>query len=138
MLLDTCAFIWFVTGQKMSADALDIIHEADLRGELLVSPVSAWEVGLLSKSRGDRQLFYSFHPDPQTWFRESMAKAGIGIAPFTPEMAIASSYLPGQLHNDPSDRMLIATARELGIPLVTRDAKIITYAAEGWLDVIAC
>ncbi|MHB8530996.1 MAG: PIN domain-containing protein, partial [Caulobacteraceae bacterium] len=50
--------------------------------------------------------------------------AGIKPAVFTWEVALASSLLPGTLHSDPADRLLIATARRLGAPIVTRDSKI--------------
>jgi PIN domain nuclease of toxin-antitoxin system len=56
----------------------------------------------------------------------------------TPEAALAASFLPGHLHRDPADRLLIATARYLGVPLITRDEVILTYAASGHLQAIAC
>jgi PIN domain nuclease of toxin-antitoxin system len=59
-------------------------------------------------------------------------------AALTPEIAIDASYLSGELHGDPGDRLLIATARHLGVPIVTRDRRIIDYAAAGWVRVIAC
>jgi PIN domain nuclease of toxin-antitoxin system len=40
--------------------------------------------------------------------------------------------------HDPADRLLIATARDLGVPLVTRDRRILDYAAQGHVDAIAC
>jgi PIN domain nuclease of toxin-antitoxin system len=46
--------------------------------------------------------------------------------------------LPGELHADPADRLLIATARQLGVPLVTRDRRILDYAAQGHVDAIPC
>ena len=54
------------------------------------------------------------------------------------DIAIAAAMLPSEIHNDPADRFLIATARNRGIPLVTSDRRIIDYAAQGFLDVIAC
>ena len=67
-----------------------------------------------------------------------MAGPGIREAALTPEIAVDASYLPGDLHGDPADRLLVATARHLGIPLVTRDAKLIAYAERGFLRVLAC
>lgn len=60
------------------------------------------------------------------------------MTPLTPETAIAASFLPGSFHGDPADRILVATARQLGVPLVTRDEKILAYAATGALEVLAC
>ncbi len=62
----------------------------------------------------------------------------IKLAPFTAEIAIDSSSLPQPLHSDPADRLLIATARHLGVPFVTRDRKIEAYGALGHLSVITC
>ncbi len=67
-----------------------------------------------------------------------MVGSGIRAAPFTPEIAIDSSHLPGILHGDPADRLLIATARHMRVPIITRDRKIIAYAAQGHVEVVAC
>ena len=67
-----------------------------------------------------------------------MSGPGIRPAPFTAEIAFDASLLPGQLHNDPADRLIISTARRLGAPVVTRDRRMIDYAHAGHLQVIAC
>lgn len=53
------------------------------------------------------------------------------MADLTPDIFIASSFLPGKPPNDPADRILIATARELAATLVTRDRAIIAYGEQG-------
>ena len=60
------------------------------------------------------------------------------LAPLTPEIAIDSSFLPAPLHNDSADRLLIATARALQMPIVTRDRRILAYAQTGAVAAIAC
>ena len=67
-----------------------------------------------------------------------MAGPGVKTAPFTPEIAIDASSLPGNLHGDPADRLIISTARHLGIPVVTRDQRMIAYAAAGHIQVVPC
>lgn len=54
------------------------------------------------------------------------------------EIAVVASFLPGNMHRDPADPLLVATARHLGMPIVTRDAKIIAYAAQGFVRVLPC
>ena len=103
---------------------------------VFVSPVSAWEVGLLSRRGSGRAV--AFLPDPATWFARVLAAPGVKTAPFTAEVAIAASQLPEPLHGDPADRLLIATARDLAMPIVTRDTKILDYARTGNLAAIAC
>ena len=46
--------------------------------------------------------------------------------------------LPPGLHEDPGDRLLVATARVLGLAIVTRDRKILDYAAMGHVKVVTC
>lgn len=138
VLLDTCAVIWLANGDPMAADVLAAISHAALADGVFVSPASAWEVGLLSRVRNDKQPSVSFLPDPLSWFARFMNGPGIKEAPLLPEIAIASSHLPEPLHGDPADRLIIATARHHQIPIITRDRKIIDYAALGHVGVIAC
>lgn len=132
LLLDTNAAIFLAAG-TLDAEIVDALVHAGLADGVFVSPVSAWEIGLLS----DRHPAM-FGPDPQAWFARLLTKPIIRLAPLTPSAAIASASLPGTLHRDPADRLLIATAREMGVPLVTRDRAIIAYAGQGHVDVLAC
>jgi PIN domain nuclease of toxin-antitoxin system len=138
VLLDTCAVIWLANGDPIAPAALAAISHAALADGIFVSPASAWEVGLLSRVRGAKQPAVSFLPDPHSWFARLMGGPGIKEAPLLPEITIASSHLPEPLHGDPADRFIIATARHHQVPIVTRDGKIIEYAAEGHVKVIAC
>jgi PIN domain nuclease of toxin-antitoxin system len=138
VLLDTCAVIWLANGNPLHHDAVASIVRAGLSGGIFVSPASAWEIGLLAKPRSGRGASVQFKPDPKNWFARFAAGPGIRLADLTPNIAIDASWLPGDLHGDPGDRMIIATARHLRIPIVTRDSKIIAYAAAGHVEVIAC
>lgn len=137
VLLDTCAVIWLANGD-LSADVSDIIVSAGLGDGIFVSPISAWEIGMLGRPRASRTPSLEFMPDPKTWFARLMAGPGIKTAAFTPDIAVDASYLPGEIHGDPGDRLIISTARSMQIPIVTRDSKIIAYAAAGHVQVIAC
>jgi PIN domain nuclease of toxin-antitoxin system len=44
--------------------------------------------------------------------------------------------LPGEIHRDPADRFLIATARHLGVPLMTIDERILAYGAAGHVQTV--
>ena len=138
VLLDTCAVIWLANGNPLHHDSVASIVRAGLSGGIFVSPASAWEIGLLAKPRSGRGASVQFKPAPKTWFARFAAGPGIRLADLTPNIAIDASWLPGDLHGDPGDRMIIATARHLRIPIVTRDSKIIDYAAAGHVEVIAC
>ena len=135
VLLDTCAVIWMVQGEPMAEAALSAIRHAADVGSLLVSPISAWEVGLLATRR--RQPL-TFRPTPAMWIERLLTRSGIRPVPLSHRAAVGAASLPGDLHEDPADRFLIATARELKVPLVTRDRRILDYAAQGHMDAIAC
>jgi PIN domain nuclease of toxin-antitoxin system len=77
-------------------------------------------------------------PDPKTWFSRVMAGPGLHAASLTPEIAIDASFLPGELHGDPADRLIVTSARYLGVPIVTRDRRIIAYGREGYVEIIPC
>ena len=136
VLLDTCAIIWMVGSIQLPVRVVDVIANASLTGGVFISTASAWEVGRLS--RPSRRPMPSFHPDPKTWFARVLALPGIKEARITAAIAIDSSHLPGDLHSDPADRLIIATARHWGMPIVTGDRKIIAYAAAGHVRVIPC
>lgn len=137
VLLDTCAAIWLANGE-LSAPVVAIIVAAGLSDGIFISPVSAWEIGMLSEPRSQCATAPIFLPDPKAWFARLMSGPGIKAAALTPDIAIDASYLPGDIHGDPGDRLLISTARHRQIPIVTRDSKIMAYAAAGHVDVIAC
>ncbi|MGH6944028.1 MAG: type II toxin-antitoxin system VapC family toxin [Geminicoccaceae bacterium] len=102
---------------------------------MLVSPVSAWEIGLLASSPKSGLRFL---PTPRDWFARVLRMPGIRLTPLIPEAAIEASFLPGDFHRDPADRLLIATARHLGAALITRDRMLLAYAEQGHVQVIAC
>ena len=139
LLLDTCAMIWFAMGDRLAPAAIAAVERAGREDGIFVSSISAWEIGFLSRPRGTRRAALEFLPDPETWFDRLMAAPGIREAPFSHRIAIGASYLPGSdLHGDPADRLLLATARHLNVPIVTRDRRIIDYGRAGHVQVVAC
>lgn len=72
----------------------------------------------------------------EDWVRVALRAEGIRLLQLTPEIAIASSRLPGNTHGDPADRMLMASARIIGGQLVTCDQAILEYARSGHLAVL--
>jgi PIN domain nuclease of toxin-antitoxin system len=66
------------------------------------------------------------------------SRPGVRVAAVTPEVAARASFLPGDLHNDPADRILVATAVEQGLRLVTRDRRLLAYGSQGYIFVLAC
>jgi PIN domain nuclease of toxin-antitoxin system len=134
LLLDTCAAIWVLENAPMSDAAVAAIDRASDNGRgFYVSPITAWEVAMLM-SRGRFKSALA----PQRWFRRLLDVPGVHLAEMSPDILMSASFLPGNLHRDPADRILVATARELDYVLVTRDTALLDYAAEGHLQALLC
>ena len=134
LLLDTCATIWIANEEKISTDALAALEQAhEEREPVFVSPITAWEVGLLA-SRGRVSLLMT----PGRWFARVLQAPGVQLADMPPAVLVASSFLPGAPPNDPADRILAATAREFGYRLMTRDRSLLAYAAQGHIQCLSC
>ena len=138
VLLDTCAMIWLANDLPLARSAMLAIVAAGLSEGIFVSTTSAWETGFLSRPMPGCPRQVECRPDAKTWFARFLAGPGVREAAITPAIVIDASYLPGDLHPDPADCLIIATARHMGVPIVTRDQKIIAYAAAGHVDVIPC
>jgi PIN domain nuclease of toxin-antitoxin system len=67
-----------------------------------------------------------------------LARPGIRAVPLPHRLAIRAAFVPGELHGNPAARLLIATAREFGVPLLTRDRRILDYAGQRHVDAIPC
>jgi PIN domain nuclease of toxin-antitoxin system len=124
LLLDTHCWIWLQSGQldKFSQGSLKEIRQAGAVGTLRVSIISVWEIALL-ESKGRVRI----HMDCLEWVRRALETPGLSLVPLTPEIAVESTRLPGNIHADPADRILVATARNLGARLMTRDQALLDY-----------
>lgn len=116
-LLDTHALAWAVLSpQKLGIKARRILNEAQ-KGEVAVSSASIIELGRLIDADkfdlGARRLSEVFGP-ALDFYR---------VLPTSLASAISAPVL-GLPHGDPYDRLIVATALELGVPLITIDEKI--------------
>ena len=134
LLLDTCAIIWLAHDKPIAENIGVLMLEAVERNKkIVVSAMSAWEIGMLI-SKGRLPTMKS----AGAWFQDLLTEGQIAVEPASPDILIASSYLPKPIHNDPTDRILIATARERDLTIVTRDKAILAYGAAGHVHVLAC
>ncbi len=124
IVLDTHVLLWWVSGSdELSASAKKAISSTLTQGgEVIVSTISAWEVSMLIDKE---RLILSM--DVESWFDEVSQIDGVRFVPVDNEIGIKSTVLPGDFHKDPADRMIVATARKLAVPLVTADEKIRHY-----------
>jgi PIN domain nuclease of toxin-antitoxin system len=131
-IFDTCLLVYLSRADEpISADARKVLKSGS--GGFCVSAISAWEIGLLvSKGR------LNFTKQPLEWFRDFAQDKDVNVLDVTPEIFVASSYLPGTLHGDPADRIIIATAREHDLTIITRDRAILAYGAAGHVNTLSC
>ena len=134
LLLDTCAAIWLVNGDPMTADSrssITAVQRANLG--VYVSPMTAWEIAtLVAKNRLRLAL------SPEAWFDALLDLAGVRLAAMPPKVLIASAVLPGTPPRDPVDRILAATGRAFGYLIITRDGELTDYARAGHIEAIGC
>ena len=136
ILLDTHTAIWLSLG-TLSQSSLETLTRAAMGPGLLVSPIVAWEAGLLASSPR-RSAILDLGGDTGIWYRRIIANPKISECTFDGEIALASTMLPGKFHRDPADRFLVATARALDCQFMTRDRKILAYAEQGHVKAIPC
>ncbi len=133
LLLDTHVWLWFALGdaKRLSAPVRKKIVAATHGGSLAVSSISVWEIGML-EAKGRIVLGMPC----EKWVATALALPGLRLIGLEPEIAIASSRLPGDIHGDPADRMLAATARARDAVLATADERLVEYGKAGFMRVL--
>ena len=132
-MLDTCALLFIATGKALAPETEHLLEKASATNSILVSPISAWELGKLV-TRGRLQLT----TEPLRLFEDFVSRRGTTLCELTPEILIGASFLPEMKHKDPMVQILISTARTLNVALVTSDQIILNYGREGHVKTIAC
>ena len=124
IVLDTHVLVWWVgEDRRLVKAARGAIDSSMAAGEaVLVSAISAWEVGMLVR-RGRLALSMPV----EEWLLAVQSLEGVSIIPISAEIAVQSANLPGEFHQDPADRMIVALARERNASLLTADEKIHRY-----------
>ena len=119
LLLDTHIWLWNLHGSpKLAPNIRKLLREEN--NELWLSPISTWEA-LLLHARG----VIVFHGDLETALER--ARSRMREAPLTHEIVLAAHFLSFS-HKDPADRFLAATAKVLGLTLVTADVRLLGLA----------
>jgi PIN domain nuclease of toxin-antitoxin system len=132
VLLDTHVFVWHMEGsKKIGKWARAAVEEAAESDAALVSAITPWEIALLV-SKGRLKL----GTDVMDWLRDALANPGLQVAPLEPEIAVASTRLPFDIHADPAGRILVATARHLGATIVTADRALLDLSRSGYFRAI--
>ena len=127
LLLDTHVLVRLIDGnQKLGVRAREAIRLAYSEDRAVVSAITPWEIALLiSKGR------LTLEREVLTWIHAALAVPGVRLIPLEPELAVSSTRLPWEMHPDPADRILVATARHLGATLVTADQALLDFSGKG-------
>ena len=122
-VLDTHAWLWWMDGDgRLSKKALAVLVKAQREATLWVPMMAIWE---LAKKIEKGQLVLDRPFDE--WLDVATSKPGVRLAEITAPVLVESCRLPQPFHGDPADQIIVATARQMGATLVTRDARIREY-----------
>lgn len=124
IVLDTHTLIWWIDSpQKLSKKARKAIEDEKSKEKcILVSSISVFEIYILIK-KGKLEL--TNYPD--AWLEKIESLPSVRFVPVDNRIASSSVDLPDFSHKDPADRIIIATALNLGAKLVTSDKRILNY-----------
>ena len=133
LLLDTHVAVWVARGDELSDATRRQITDARNDNGAFLSAITIWEVGnLLRKGRAGLNISLI------AWVQRFRSAGGFREIDLTLQMVVEAAGLPDHFHSDPADRFLVATARHLAIPIITRDRRILAYAKAGHVEAIAC
>ena len=130
ILLDTHPLIWFAHGsERLGVRARNYIQEAIDDEQASVASISFWETAMLVR-KGRIAL-----EQPARQRVNGLVAGGINVAALSPDIAVKAGELHDEIHGDPADRIIVATAQLLNRVLITSDRKILGYAKAGHLRV---
>ena len=120
IVLDTHTWIWWIgDSPKLSKRARQSCDSAEI---LLVPAICCWELAMLVAHER-----IGFDRDVDLWIKQALAVPPTRLESLSPTIAVRSTRLPGRPPKDPADRMIVATALEYGVPLVSRDRALRSY-----------
>jgi len=119
-VLDTHLWIWWLLGDsRLSQAERDVLNALPSRARPVLCDISLWECATLV-DLGRVEL----NGNLDAWLQVAASPATVRIQPITPGIVAEMNRLPAKFHRDPADRLIVATARFLKLPIATRDGKI--------------
>jgi len=108
--------------KKLSRRVKELIGNAEVYDEMLLSAISPWEFSkLLEKKR------LGISCNPEEWINTALDMPKLRLVPLSPILSYRSTVLPPPFHNDPADQIIVATAREQNATILTKDERILAY-----------
>jgi PIN domain nuclease of toxin-antitoxin system len=125
MLLDTHVWIWAAAGEpRIGPRTRRLLNRDAAAGRVFVSAVSAFEISALCAA-GRLVL----NQPAERWIRDSIARGNLRVLDLDTDVAMDAGALGVEAVPDPIDRLLVAAARDAEVPLVTRDRRLLDFAA---------
>jgi PIN domain nuclease of toxin-antitoxin system len=123
ILLDTHVWIWFLSNPELlSAKATEKIQTAMQDNAVCISSISVWEIAMLVKKKRLKLTMTA-----KDWLSKSEKLLFLNFIPVDNTIAFQSVNLPDPFHNDPADRIIVASSMSHGFPLITKDKRILSY-----------
>lgn len=123
IVLDTHVWLWWVSSPELlSTRAVLAIKKAISDHDIYISSISAWEIALLVRKE---RLILSI--DVQDWIMKTESLPFVNFIPVDNNIAVKSVSLPRLIHDDPADRIIIASTMINNGALITKDKKILSY-----------
>ena len=121
-LLDTHVWYWLMeTPEKVPPKVRRVIQQAGST-PFGLSAISLWEIAKL-----DEKKKIDFKIQLQHWIKDALDPQFVQKLELDEQVAIESTRLPDDFHRDPSDQIIVATARVHNLTLITADRKILDY-----------
>ena len=119
-LLDTHSWIWWVDQDpRLPPKVIEALDSLPGDRRPLVADISLWEVATLVE-RGR----LSFDVPLREWLDAATHPRSVRVVPVSASIAVEAATLPDTFHGDPADRLIVATSRALGVPVLTHDVRI--------------
>jgi PIN domain nuclease of toxin-antitoxin system len=124
MLLDTHVWVWAAAGaSRIGARTRRLLNREAAGGRVYVSAISAFEISALCTT-GRLVL----NQPAERWIRDSIARGNLRVLDLNTDVAIDAGALGAEAVPDPIDRLLVATARDAEVPLITSDRRLLDFA----------
>lgn len=130
-LLDTCTWLRAVSAiDELNAASLAVLRDPN-NAPFALSAISVWEVCTKFRKK-PQQLALTVPLDD--WLSLALQPGFVRVIPVDADLSRLSNDLPGVFHEDPADRLVVATARRANLIVVTSDDKILNYPHVQGLD----